>query len=156
MRAFPHSLNHSLTRLCSAALHLYNGLAISFLLSFFRSRFRRRVDCDRSRAMLLLVHRHRGGRHRHHHHHHRLRPAYGHDPHILTTTMAVMICSMMVMGRAVCTSTRTSAVLDRWMDDGVLFVNSPHHRHSQRFALLLFCCFSPRRLLACLPACLLA
>ena len=81
--------------------------------------------------MFLLVHRHRrlGGRHRHCHYYHRLRPAYGHDPNILTTTMAVMICSMMVMGRAECTSIRTSAVLDRWMDDGV-FVYSPHHDHS--------------------------
>ena len=37
MHTLPRSLDHSLTRLCSAALpsiQLYNGLAISFFLSF--------------------------------------------------------------------------------------------------------------------------
>ena len=55
-------------------------------------------------AIDLAIHRRRGlGDRRRRYHHHRLRPAL---PMMLTTTMA------MVMGRAVCTSTRTSAVLD--------------------------------------------
>ena len=52
---------------------------------------------------------------------------------------------------------RRLAPVPCWMDDGV-FVNSPHHRHSERFALL---CFALLLLLlflssstTCLPTCL--
>ena len=47
---------------------------------------------------------------------------------------------------------RRLAPVPCWVDDGV-FVNSPHHRHSQRFALLCFA-FVVFLLVDCLPACL--
>ena len=145
-----HLLTHSLTHSNVFALllcHLYINMMDSLFLSFFRSRFRRRMGCDRSCAMLLLVHRHGGlgGRHRHHHHHHRLRPALP-MVMILTTTMAVMICSMMVMGRAVCTSTRASAVLDGWMMGCLCTLRATATAPQLALCFLLFCCFSPRHL----------